>query len=318
MILQNQTLKTEFILLGFSDLSLPVQQFLCVLLLLVYMLAVTGNLLVFTILTVDPVLHTPMYFFLRNLSFVEMFLTTITVPKTLMNLLTDDGSISFLGCALQMYFFLLFANEECVLLCIMAYDRYVAICNPLRYSIVMSNIRCIYIAMGSWIMCILFQFGQVTFIFSLPFCKSNKIHHFFCDISPVLKLSCTDTYLNDIVRMTASVLFLLMPFVIILSSYIYIFSTVMKMNSKAGRSKAFSTCIAHITTVTLFYGTAMLVYLQPSEGYVDERVFAICYCLINPLLNPLIYSLRSKEVKGSLKRKIWDKVLFLFKLRHIF
>nr|XP_033779099.1 olfactory receptor 10A4-like [Geotrypetes seraphini] len=317
MVLQNETLKTDFILLGFSDLSLHVQQFLFMMLLVVYVFAFMGNLLVFTILTVDPVLHTPMYFFLRNLSFVEMVLTTVTVPNTLENLLAEDRSISFLGCAFQMYFFLLFANEECVLLCIMAYDRYVAICNPLRYSIVMSNRSCVYIAVGSWIMCFFFQFGQVSFIFSLPFCNSNEIHHFFCDISPVLKLSCTDTYLNDIVRMTASVLFLLLPFMIILASYIYIFSTVMKMHSKTGRSKAFSTCTSHLTSVTLFYVTAMLVYLQPSGGSVDERIFAVCYCIINPLLNPLIYSLRSKEVKGSLKRKIWKNLLSLFKLRHL-
>nr|XP_033779100.1 olfactory receptor 10A4-like [Geotrypetes seraphini] len=317
MALQNQTLKTDFILLGFSDLSLHVQQFLFVMLLVVYIFAFLGNLLVFTILTVDPVLHTPMYFFLRNLSFVEMSLTTVIVPNTLEKLLAEDRSISFLGCAFQLYFFALFANEECILLCIMAYDRYIAICNPLRYSIIMSNRRCVYLAVGSWIMSILFQIGQVSFIFSLPFCISNEIHHFFCDFTPVLKLSCTNTYLNDIIRMTAAFLFLFLPFLIILASYIYIFSTVMKMNSKTGRSKAFSTCTSHVTSVTLFYVTAMLVYFQPSVGYVDERVFAVCYCIINPLLNPLIYSLRSKEVKGSLKRKIWKNLLSLFKLRHL-
>ncbi|XP_030043521.1 olfactory receptor 10A7-like [Microcaecilia unicolor] len=314
MVLQNQTLMSEFILLGFSDLSSHAQKFLFVLLLLFYILAVLGNLLVFSILTIDPVLHTPMYFFLRNLSFLEICFTTVTVPKTLVTILSEDRSISFLGCALQMYFFFFLGCEECMLLGIMAYDRYVAICKPLHYSTVMSNIRCVYMAVGSWITCIVLQFGQVTFLFSLPFCKSNEIHHFFCDIPPILRLSCTDTYLNDIVRLTASVLFLLIPFLIILSSYIYIVSTVLRMNSKAGRSKAFSTCASHLTAVTLFYGTTMLVYLQPSGGYVDERVFAVFYCSINPMLNPLIYSLRSKEVTGSLKRKIWEKVLSLLKL----
>uniref|UniRef100_A0A6P8NXL5 Olfactory receptor 10A4-like n=1 Tax=Geotrypetes seraphini TaxID=260995 RepID=A0A6P8NXL5_GEOSA len=303
MAIENQTLVTEFILLGFSDLSKQTQRFLFALLLLFYIFAVMGNLLVFIVLTVDPVLHTPMFFFLRNLSFLEIFFTTVTIPRTLANLLAEDRSISFLGCALQMYFFFFFGSEECVLLGIMAYDRYVAICNPLRYSTLMSNKRCIYLAVGSWTMCIVLQFGQITFILSLPFCKSNIIHHFFCDISPVLKLSCTDTYLNDVVRFAASAVFLLLPFLIILSSYIYIISTVLRMNSKDGRNKAFSTCASHLTAVTLFYGTTMLVYLQPSVAYADERIFAVIYCLVNPMLNPLIYSLRSKEVKGALRRR---------------
>ncbi|XP_029437144.1 olfactory receptor 10A7-like [Rhinatrema bivittatum] len=314
MTLENQTLVTGFILLGFSDLSPQLQRFLFLLFLLFYILTVVGNLLVFTILTVEAALHTPMYFFLRNLSFLEICFTTVTVPKTLVNLLAEDRSISFFGCALQMYFFFFLGCEECMLLGIMAYDRYIAICNPLRYSIVMSNKRCVHMAVGSWLICIFLQFGQVTFILSLPFCKTKVIHHFFCDIPPVLRLSCTDTYLNDIVRLAASIFFLLIPFLVILSSYIYIISTVLRMHSKDGRSKAFSTCSSHLTVVTLFYGTTMLVYLQPSEGYVDERIFAVFYCSINPMLNPLIYSLRSKEVKGALRRRMWEKSLSLFRL----
>ncbi|XP_029435373.1 olfactory receptor 10A7-like [Rhinatrema bivittatum] len=307
MALENQTLASGFILLGFSDFSLQVQQIIFVLLLLIYTLAVMGNLLVFTILTVDPSLHTPMYFFLRNLSVLEICFTTVTAPRTLVILLTEDRSISFFGCALQMYFFFFFGSEECVLLGIMAYDRYVAICNPLRYSTVMSNKRCVHMAVGSWIMCVVLQFGQVTFILSLPYCRSKVIHHFFCDVPPVLRLSCTDTYFNDIVRLLTAVLFLLIPFLVILSSYIYIISTVLRMPSKDRRSKAFSTCSSHLAVVTLFFGTTMLAYLQPDTGSADERFFAICYCFINPMLNPLIYSLRSKEVKGALRRRIWEK-----------
>nr|XP_033779111.1 olfactory receptor 10A7-like [Geotrypetes seraphini] len=312
MAAENQTLVTGFILLGFSDLTLQVQQLIFVLLLLFYILAVIGNLLVFIILTVDPLLHMPMYFFLRNLSFLEICFTSVTIPKTLVNFLAGDRSISFLGCAWQLYFLLLFGGEEGVLLSIMAFDRYVAICNPLRYSTLMSNKRCIYLALGSWMMCLVLQFAQTTFILSLPFCKSNIIHHFFCDISPILKLSCTDTYLNDIFRFTVSVVVLIIPFLIILSSYIYIISTVLRMNSKDGRNKAFSTCTSHLTSVTLFYGTAMLVYLQPGVGYADKRIFAVGYCLISPMLNPLIYSLRSKEVKGALRRKML-KILSFFR-----
>nr|XP_033781202.1 olfactory receptor 10A7-like [Geotrypetes seraphini] len=306
MASENQTAVIGFILMGFSDQSPQIQQLLFLVLLLFYVLAVMGNLLVLITLTVDPFLHMPMYFFLRNLSFVEICFTTVTIPRTLVNLLSDDGSISFLGCALQMYFFFFFGSEECMLLGIMAFDRYMAICKPLHYSTIMSSRKCVYMAMASWIISIVMQFGQITFIMSLPFCKSNVIHHFFCDVPPVLKLSCTDTYFNDIVRLATAVFFLLIPFLIIVSSYVYIISTVLRMNSREGRSKAFSTCSSHLAVVTLFYGTTMLAYLQPDTGSADPRVFAVFYCLINPMLNPLIYSLRSKEVKGALRR-IWGK-----------
>ncbi|XP_030042474.1 olfactory receptor 10A7-like [Microcaecilia unicolor] len=314
MVPENETLITGFKLLGFSDFSLQVQRYLFIVFILFYILAVMGNLLVFTILTVDPKLHTPMYFFLRNLSFLEICFTTVTMPKTLENLLAEDRSISFLGCALQMYFFCLFGTEECVLLCIMACDRYVAICNPLRYSTVMSNKRCVYMAVGSWIMSIGLQLGQITFIFSLPFCRSKVIHHFFCDIPAVLKLSCSDTYLNHIVQQTSTVIFIFVPFLVILCSYIHIILTVLRMNSKEGRNKAFSTCASHLTAVTLFYGTVLLTYLQPAKSTADDRNFAIFYCFVIPPLNPLIYSLRSKDVKGSLRRKLWGKMQYLCRL----
>ncbi|XP_029435386.1 olfactory receptor 10A7-like [Rhinatrema bivittatum] len=309
MAQENQTRAISgFILLGFSDLSLQMQQFIFVLLFLIYTLAVMGNLLVFTILTVESVLHTPMYFFLRNLSFLEICFTTVSAPRTLVVLLAEDRSISFLGCALQMYFFNFLGSEECVLLAFMAYDRYVAICNPLRYSIVMSNKRCVHIAVGSWIMSIMLQFGQVTFILSLPFCRSKLIHHFFCDMLPILRLSCTDIYVNNILRFAAAVLFLLIPFLVILSSYIYIISTVLRMHSTDGRSKAFSTCSSHLAVVTLFFGTTMLAYFQQSTDSANERIVAFIYCFVNPMLNPIIYSLRSKEVKGALRRKMWEKM----------
>ncbi|XP_029435381.1 olfactory receptor 13C9-like [Rhinatrema bivittatum] len=311
MALENQTSAMNgFILLGFSDLSLEMQRFLFVLLLLIYILALVGNLLVFTILTVEPALHTPMYFFLRNLSFLEICFTTVTAPKTLVVLLAEDRSITFFGCALQMYLFYIFGCEECVFLGIMAYDRYVAICNPLRYSFLMSNKRCVLMAGGSWIMCALLQLGQITFILSLPFCRSKLIHHFFCDGLPVMRLSCTDIYANDTIRMVTSVIFLLIPFLVILSSYIYIMSTVLKMHSQDGRSKAFSTCSSHLAVVILFFGTTMVAYFQPNTGSANERIVAFIYCFVNPMLNPMIYSLRSKEVKGALRRRLWEKTSF--------
>ncbi|XP_029435389.1 olfactory receptor 10A7-like [Rhinatrema bivittatum] len=311
MAQENQTHAISgFILLGFSDFSLQIQRFLFVLLLLIYTLAVMGNLLVFTVLTLDSTLHTPMYFFLRNLSFLEICFTSVTAPRTLVVLLAEDRSISFFACAFQMYFFYFFGSEECVLLGIMAYDRYVAICNPLRYSILMSNKRCVHMAVGSWIMSVVLQFGQITFILSLPYCRSKLIHHFFCDGLPVLRLSCTDIYINDIIRLVASVIFLLIPFAVILSSYIYIITTVLRMHSQDGRSKAFSTCSSHLAVVTLFFGTTMLAYFQQSTDSANERSVAFIYCFVNPMLNPMIYSLRSKEVKGAIRKKMLEKLSF--------
>ncbi|XP_030042480.1 olfactory receptor 10A4-like [Microcaecilia unicolor] len=307
MASENQTVVSGFILLGFSDLSPQIQQFLFLLLLLFYLLAVMGNLLVLIILTVDPVFHTPMYFFLRILAFMEICLTSTIIPKTLTNLLSEDRSISFLGCALQMYFTFIVGVEESMILAIMAFDRYIAICNPFHYSTIMNKRKCISMAVGSWIISIWLQIVQIIFIFSLPFCRSRVIHHFFCDIPPVLKLSCTDTYLNDIICMTITVLVGFIPFLIIVSSYAYIISTVLRMNSREGRRKAFSTCSSHLAVVVLFYGTVMLAYLQPDTDSSDGRILAVFYCVINPTLNPMIYSLRNKEVKGALRKSIWGK-----------
>ncbi|XP_030042483.1 olfactory receptor 10A7-like [Microcaecilia unicolor] len=314
MASENQSVVSGFILLGFSDLSAQVQRFLFVLLLLCYMLAMTGNLLVFTILTVDPALQKPMYFFLRNLSIIEIFIATSIIPRTLVNLLSEDRNISFLGCILQMYFAFFFGSEECMLLGIMAFDRYVAICKPLHYSTIMSNRNCVSMAVSSWIISVGLQFGQMTFVITLPFCGSKVIHHFFCDFPAVLKLACTNTYFNDVIRIAIAVFFLVLPFLITLSSYIYILSTVLRMVSRAGRSKAFSTCSSHLAAVTLFYGTTMLTYLQPATDSAHLRVFAVLYCLINPMLNPLIFSLRNNEVKGAFRRRIWGKITFLCKL----
>ncbi|XP_029435393.1 olfactory receptor 13C9-like [Rhinatrema bivittatum] len=313
MALENQTLLTGFIFLGFSDLSPQLQRFLLAFFFLFYILAVIGNLLIFITLTLDPVLHTPMYFFLRNLSFLDICFMTVTVPKTLAILMAEDRSISFLGCALQMYFTFFLGSEEFVLLGIMAYDRYVAICNPLHYSTVMNKKRCAHMAVGSWIMCAVLQFGQTSFIFSLSFCRSKVIYHFYCDVPAVMRLSCTNTYWNNFVQMILSVFFLLLPFLVIVSSYVYIISTVLRMHCKDGRSKAFSTCSSHLAVVTLFYGTAMLACLKPNTSTSDERGFAIFNCFVSPMLNPLIYSLRSKEVKEALRRRIWGKMQFLYR-----
>ncbi|XP_030042482.1 putative olfactory receptor 2B8 [Microcaecilia unicolor] len=307
MASENWTVVSGFILVGFSDLSPKIQLFLFVLLLLFYVLALTGNLLVLIILTVDPVLHTPMYFFLRNLSFLELCLTSVTIPKTLINLLSEDRSISFLGCTLQMYFGFIFGSEESMLLGVMAFDRYLAICKPLHYSTIMNYRKCVFMAMGSWIISAGLQILQMSLIFRLPFCRSGVIPNFFCDIPPVLKLACADTYFNDIFCMIVTVIVILIPLLIILSSYVYIFSTVLRMKSREGRKKAFSTCFSHLAVVTLFYGTVLFVYLQPDTGSANGRILSMFYCVINPTLNPLIYSLRNKDVKGALRKRIWGK-----------
>ncbi|XP_030043517.1 olfactory receptor 10A4-like [Microcaecilia unicolor] len=302
---ENQTLVTEFILLGLSNLSLPVQCLLFFLFLSLYVLTLLGNMLIFFILTVDPHLHTPMYFFLRNLSILEICLISTTVPRMLISLLIKDQSISILGCALQMYFFLFLATVECFFLAAMAYDRYVAICNPLHYATVMTKGKCSMLVGIVWVTGMLFSAGRTSFVFSLPFCGLNVLDHFFCDISPVLRLACLDTYTNDRVTLIAGVIIIVLPFLLIVASYIFILSSIRKLSSSESKEKAFSTCSAHLTSVTLFYGTAMLTYLQPRSGSSADRdrVFALLYAVVMPMLNPMIYSLRNKEVKGALKRR---------------
>ncbi|XP_029435401.1 olfactory receptor 10A4-like [Rhinatrema bivittatum] len=306
MTLDNQSLVTEFILVGFSDLSPNLQHFLFVLFLILYVLTLLGNALIFVILTVDSRLHTPMYFFLRNLAILELGYISVTIPKMLLNLLIKDKSITVLGCALQMYFFLFLGAAECLFLAIMAYDRYVAICSPLHYTTVMTKKKCGILAGALWVTGMVFSAGRTSFIFSLPFCRTNVVNHFFCDISPILRLACADTYINDLVTLAAGVVVVLLPFLLIFASYIFILSSVRKINSSEGREKAFSTCTAHLTSVTLFYGTGLLTYLQPRSGssIERERVFAMFYAVVMPMLNPMIYSLRNKEVKGALRRRI--------------
>nr|XP_033779115.1 olfactory receptor 10A4-like [Geotrypetes seraphini] len=306
MIPENQTLVSELILLGFSDLSLPLQHFLFFLFLILYILTLLGNVLIFLILTVDPHLHTPMYFFLRNLSVVEICLISTTVPRMLVTLLIEDRSISKLGCATQLYFFIFFAVSECLFLAAMAYDRYVAICNPLHYATVMTKEKCAKLAEALWVTGMVFSVGRTSLIFSVPLCKTNVINHFFCDIQAVLRLACVDTFINDQMTLLFGVLLVLLPFLLIVISYIYIISSIRKINSSEGREKAFSTCTAHITSVTVFYGTCILNYLQPRSGYSTERerLFGLFYAAVMPMLNPMIYSLRNKEVKRALRRRI--------------
>lgn len=299
--MENKTSVTEFIILGF--LTLPkLKLLLFVVFSCLYFLTVLGNIIIIVIITLDGALKTPMYFFLRNLSFLELCFTSVTVPNMLVNLFLKQTKISFVGCATQLYFFLLLGVTECLLLTVMSYDRYVAICIPLRYTAIMNKRVCFQFSAACWFVGFLVAAGHTAVIFSLPFCGPNIINHFFCDIQPLLMLVCGDTYWNEVQVIAVAGMVLMLPFILVLVSYIRIINTILKMSSAKSRSKAFSTCSSHLTVVSLYYGTAVFMYTRPKASYSldKDKWFTLFYCVVTPLLNPVIYSLRNKEVKGAL------------------
>ncbi|XP_038621193.1 olfactory receptor 8H1-like [Tachyglossus aculeatus] len=301
----NDTRMATFILLSLTD-SPRAQLVLSMVFLLIYTFSVVGNLGLILIIQKDSQLHSPMYFFLCGLSFVDLSYSTAITPKTLENLLTSRKTISFIGCFAQMYFFISLAGTECFLLSAMAYDRYVAICNPLLYSSVMSSRLCMWLMVGSYGVAFTNSLITVLFIARLQFCNSNVIHHFFCDSSPILVLSCTDTRSTEIVIFILAGSTLVMSLIMITVSYMAIISAILKINSSVGRKKAFSTCASHLTGVTIFYGTLIFTYLKPSKSYSlgKDQVASVFYTIVVPMLNPLIYSLRNKEVKNAMSRVI--------------
>uniref|UniRef100_A0A8D2ITM4 Olfactory receptor n=1 Tax=Varanus komodoensis TaxID=61221 RepID=A0A8D2ITM4_VARKO len=294
----NNTGVTEFILLGFSG---HLQLLLFVVFLAVYITTALGNILIIFLTSTDPALQIPMYFLLRNLSLVDICLALVILPKMLVNLLSEHKGISFLGCVMQMFFFLFLGGSECFLLAAMAYDRYVAICNPLRYTVIMKKGMCVQLTLFSWCSGVVVGTVQTTWVFSFPFCGPNKVDHFFCDSPPVLKLACADTYLFEIYAVTGTILIVLFPFMLIVVSYVCILRTILKIPSAQGRHKAFSTCTSHIVVVILFYGTAGLTYFQPKSSYSPElkKLLSLSYTVFTPMLNPIVYSLRNKEVRGA-------------------
>uniref|UniRef100_A0A8C3RRR7 Olfactory receptor n=1 Tax=Chelydra serpentina TaxID=8475 RepID=A0A8C3RRR7_CHESE len=301
----NQTTVTEFLLQGFSDVrELQILHFLVFL--VIYLAALMGNLLIITAIALDHHLHTPMYFFLGNLSFLDVCYISVTVPKSMVNSLNNTRLISFSGCAAQLYFGITFAFAEVTLLTAMAYDRYVAICHPLRYRLIMTRGVCAQMAAGSWISSCIYSLCHTVNTFLLPFCGSNVVDQFFCDIPQLLKLSCADTSANEIVVIVLSALVGLFFFISIFVSYIHIFSAVLRIPSAQGRQKAFSTCSSHLIVVTTFYGTIIIVYMLPKSDTLRDlnKVFSVFYSVLTPLINPLIYSLRNKEVKEALSRAI--------------
>ncbi|XP_062994328.1 olfactory receptor 10A2-like [Elgaria multicarinata webbii] len=307
------TAPDNFILLGLSD-DPKLQSLLFAAFLVIYILTLAGNLLIILLTLTDSSLCTPMYFFLRNLSFLEICYTSVNVPKMLNNILSGSQSISFIGCALQTYFTFFLGGSECFLLASMAYDRYVAICKPLHYPVLMSRKVYTSLAVASWLSGFFMSFGHTSMVFTLPFCDSNVINHFFCDIPPLLKLACGDTTRTEIAVFTVAMVFVTFPFILILMSYAGIIAAILKISSSEGRKKTFSTCSSHLIVVTLFFGSACIMYLKPNSTYSPntDKYLSLFYTVVGPILNPVIYSLRNKEVKYAFKN-LGEKILWMFK-----
>ncbi|XP_063313173.1 olfactory receptor 10A7-like, partial [Pelobates fuscus] len=302
---KNNTQVIEFILKGFSTDS-NLQIYLFGIFSLIYALTFMGNMMIIATVTSEPKLHSPMYQFLRSLSLTEIFYISVTVPRMLRDLLQQKRTISFIGCAVQLYFFCFLGTTECFTLAFMAYDRYVAICYPLHYTSIMTKAKCLQLLAGSWLSGILLSSGQISYMFSLPFCNANIIDHFFCDILPVVKLACADTFANELAILLYSSLVIPLPFLLILVSYIQIIFSVLKVPSADGRRKAFSTCGSHLTSVTLFYGSATITYLRTKTNNTNggAKIWSLLYVVFIPMLNPIIYSLRNKEIKNAITKTI--------------
>ncbi|XP_002924219.2 olfactory receptor-like protein OLF3 [Ailuropoda melanoleuca] len=301
----NQTWAREFILLGLSsDWDTRVSLF--VLFLITYMVTVLGNVLIILLIRLDSRLHTPMYFFLTNLSLVDVSYATSIVPQMLAHFLAAHKAIPFVSCAAQLFFSLGLGGIEFVLLAVMAYDRYVAVCNPLRYSVIMHGGLCARLAITSWVSGSVNSLMQTAITFQLPMCTNKYIDHISCELLAVVRLACVDTSSNEIAIMVSSIVLLMTPFCLVLLSYIQIISTILKIQSTEGRKKAFHTCASHLTVVVLCYGMTIFTYIQPhsSPSVLQEKLISVFYAILMPMLNPMIYSVRNKEVKGA-----WQKLL---------
>ncbi|KAM8921700.1 olfactory receptor 5V1-like [Pelodytes ibericus] len=303
-----QTTSRRFILLGLTDT--PYLQAICFLVfLLMYVITLSANLLLITVVKINTRLQTPMYFFLSNLSVIDICFSTTIVPKILINTVSQDRSISSMECAAQMYFHLAFGATECLILAVMAYDRYAAICKPLHYNTIMNKTLCISMATGCWTLCFMNSAVHVVLTFQLPFCRSHQVNHFFCEMPPFFRLSCRDTWFNEVAMYISAGLITWLFFSLTLISYIQIISTILKIRSSQGRHKAFSTCASHLTVVSLYYGTIMFMYLRPRSMYSPgtDKTVSILYTAVTPMLNPIIYSMRNKDVKGTLRIKMTRK-----------
>ncbi|XP_007438588.1 olfactory receptor 6B1-like [Python bivittatus] len=300
---KNKSSIQGFILLGFST-SMELQALLFVIFLLAYNLTLLENIVIIVMIKTSPQLNKPMYFFLSNLSFLETWYVCVIVPKLLINLLVQDKSISFEGCMTQLYFFSSLICTECVLLAVMAFDRYAAICNPLRYPTIMTQHLCMRLAVGSWLTGFLASMLKVIFISQLPFCGPNIINHFFCDISPLLNMACEDMTVAEIVDFVLALIILLVPLSVTIISYVCIIHTILNIPTIQGQKKAFSTCAAHLTVVVIFFSATLFMYARPKRIHPFDlnKLVSVIYTIVTPMLNPFIYCLRNEEVKGALKK----------------
>ncbi|NXS95367.1 OR5V1 protein, partial [Jacana jacana] len=301
----NLSTVSEFILVGLSDAP-EVRFLLFALFLIIYVATMAGNITILVAMSTDARLHNPMYFFLGNLSLLDILCPTITVPKMLEALLLENKVISFTGCVFQLFFFIDVVGTEIFLLAVMAYDRYVAICHPLQYMNIVSLKLCAHLAIGTWVVGFFNSLLHTSLVFTLFFCDSNEVDQYYCDIPPVLALSCSPTYSRELVTLVIAGVLGSAAFVVTLVSYLYILAAILSMSSSESRHKAFSTCGSHLMVVCLFYGTTICTYVRPSSTYSpnQDRIVSMLYGTLTPLLNPIIYSLRNKEVKCALRRLI--------------
>ncbi|XP_023398258.2 olfactory receptor 14C36-like [Loxodonta africana] len=304
----NSSMMMEYLLVGFSDIwELRVLHALSFS--LIYLVTLTGNILIVIVTTVNKSLHSPMYFFLRNLSFLDACYISVTVPNSCVNSLLDSSVISKAGCVTQVFLVVFFAYVEMLFLTFMAHDRYVAICQPLHYPVIMNPQVCVHMTLASILSGLVYSGFHTGITFRLPFCQSNVIHQFFCDIPSLLKLSCSDTFSNEVIILASGLVIGGGYFTFIIRSYIHIFSTVLKFPIGAGRAKAFSTCIPHILVVLVFLVSSFSLYLRPSaiSATNQDMVLSVFYSIIPPLFNPVIYSLRNEQIKHAI-RKIMKKI----------
>ncbi|XP_058379947.1 olfactory receptor 1J1-like [Diceros bicornis minor] len=305
---ENQSSVSEFLLLG-----LPIWQELqgvfFTLFLVMYLTTVLGNLLIILLIKLDSLLHTPMYFFLSHLAFTDVSFSSVTVPKMLVNMQTKHKSIPYAGCISQTYFFIFFAALDSFLITSMAYDRYVAICHPLHYTVIMSQSVCVMLVAGSWLITCVCALLHTLLLARLSFCADHTVPHFFCDLAALLKLSCSDTSLNQLVIFTVGLTTIVLPFLCILVSYGNIGATIFRVPSTKGICKALSTCGSHLSVVTLYYGAIIGLYFLPSSNNTNENniIASLIYTVVTPMLNPFIYSLRNKDMKGALRKLLSKK-----------
>ncbi|XP_008054205.1 olfactory receptor 6C74 [Carlito syrichta] len=311
--MRNYTTVTTFILLGLTD-DPQLQVVIFLLLFFIYLLSVTGNLTIITLTLLDSHLKTPMYFFLRNFSFLEVSFTTVCIPKFLVSMATGDKSISYNNCAAQLFFTIFLGATEFFLLAVMSYDRYVAICKPLHYTTIMSGRICTLLVFASWLTGFLIIFPPLLMGLQLDFCADSAVNHFFCDVFPLLELSCTDTGIIELVALFSAILTLLITLVLVILSYTNIIRTILKIPSSQQRKKAFFTCSSHMVVVSISYSSCIFMYVKPSakERVSLNKGIALLSTSVAPMLNPFIYTLRNKQVKDALKH-ITQKIVFSMK-----